>query len=653
MKKSLLFLALLQFIFINVYAAAGDTVKVKAHENVLIQTDPSVGQTFYPVWAEFPAATTKYYKVFAYLTFECPPNMTCGEWDYINDISIRRKGGVEGDTVGWEIARFITPYGLGFNSTWKHGWYYDLTDFAPLLHDSLEIVYRHSGYETQNGRGWVINLNFFCIEGTPPLEVVKIDTMWHGSFAYGNAADPIENHLDLRNVTFQSDTRAANLKIIQTGHGMDSLQNCAEFCPKDRTIKFDGVQLQKKNVWRECGFNSVFPQNGTWLYDRTNWCPGESVKEDNLLLQNMTGGSSHTFDFDMQPYTMNPFRNFGNWVISTYLVEYAEPTYTNDVSLEAVIAPSKEYEFLRYNPICGTPIIVIKNNGKNNLTSAEINYGLKGGQKVSFNWTGNLSLGQTDTVELTTPMLWQGGSNEFEVSVTKPNGGTDEFEHTNSAVVPFETTDVVNDNKIIITFRSNNAASENYYRLRDAVTGNIVMEKNNFSPKTTYKDTVMLTPGLCYSFEFYDDGPTPSGLPNLNKDGLNWWANPADGSGYIRIMNGSGSIFKNFSSDFGTKILYQFTALFPVSVSEVAPLHARVEVYPNPNNGQFSIDYELQSTNSTLEVFSVTGAKVFSQSLNGYSGLLDIDLSSQAKGIYMIKITAPDKAAVLRKVVLQ
>ncbi|RYE26143.1 MAG: T9SS type A sorting domain-containing protein [Sphingobacteriales bacterium] len=651
MKKCLLFFVLLQFMYLKGFSATGDTIKVKAHENVLIQTDPGVGQTFYPVWAEFPAAATKYYKVYANLTFQCPIGMTCGEWDYINDISIRRKGGKNGDTVGWEIARFITPYGLQFSSTWKHGWYYDMTDFAPLLHDSVEIVYRHSGYEAQNGRGWVVNLNFYCVEGTPPLPVNKIDTMWHGSFAYGSTTDPIENHLDLRNVTLEPGTKAVDLKIIQTGHGMDAPSNCVEFCPKQRTIKFDGSQAEKKYIWRECGFNSLFPQAGTWLYDRTNWCPGESVREDNLLFKGLAGGSTHSFDFDMDPYTSNS--NTGNWVISSYLAQYNEPTYTNDASLEAVIAPSKEYEFLRYNPICGKPIIVIRNNGKNNLKSAEINYGLKGAAKATFNWVGDLALGQNDTVELTTPMAWQGGGNEFEVEVTKPNGAADEFIYTDRTVVPFNATDVINDNKVVITFKSNKAATENYYRLRDAVTGNIVYEKNNFANSTVYRDTVMLTPGQCYAFEFFDDGPSPSTVPDLNKDGLNWWANAADGSGYIRLQTSTGSIFKNFNADFGTKILYQFTAMFPVSVGDVAPKATRVDVYPNPSNGEFAIDYELQSQHSNVDVYSITGAKVYSQALSSYSGSFSIDLSSQAKGIYMIKITSADKAAVLRKVVLQ
>lgn len=617
---------------------------------MLIQTDPGVGQTFYPVWAEFPDAAKKYYKVYAYLTFQCPPGMTCGEWDYINDISIRRKGGVHGDTVNWEIGRFITPYGLQLSSTWKHGWYYDMTDFAPLLHDSVEIVYRHSGYEAQNGRGWIVNLNFFCIEGNPPFEVNKIDTMWHGSFAYGSAADPIENHLDLRNVTLEPNTEAVALKIIQTGHGMDQPDNCAEFCPKQRTIKMDGSQVEKKYIWRECGFNSLFPQAGTWLYDRTNWCPGESVREDNLLFKGLSGGSSHSFDIDMEAYTSNA--KTGSWVFSTYLAQYNQPTYTNDVSLEAVIAPSQEYEFLRYNPICGTPIVVIRNNGNATLTSAEIVYGVKGGSKATFNWAGSLNSMQSDTVELTTPVSWTGSNNEFEVEVRNPNGATDEFPYTNKAVVPFTATDVLKDNRIVIQFKSNSAPTENYYYLRDAVTGAIIYEKKNFTANTLYRDTVYLTPGQCYAFQFYDDGPAPASNP-LNKDGLNWWANPSDGSGSLRLTSSTGTLFKSFGADFGTKILYQFSAMFPVSVAEVAPAVAKVDVYPNPSNGQFAIDYELQSANSTVEVFSVTGAKVYGQPLNGHYGSLNIDMSNQAKGIYLIKITSADKAAVLRKVVLQ
>jgi hypothetical protein len=652
MKKLLLLVALLQFAYLNSFAAAGDTVVVKAHQDVVIQTDPGVGHTDYPVWVTFPTAGTNYYKVYAYLTFECPDGMDCGEWDYINNFRIGRLGSPSNSPINWEIGRFITPYGKGWGTgsrpNWKHGWYYDMSDYATLLHDDVEIIYQHTGYEATAGRGWKINLSFFCVEGNPPADIVNIDTMWNGSFAYGNPSNPIENKLAARNITLHADAKMANLKIIQTGHGMDQPENCAEFCPKTRTVKFDNNTIDQRLIWKECGYNSLYPQSGTWLYDRTNWCPGESVADQNILIQNLQGGSSHDFDIDMQTYTSSA--STGNWVFGTYLVQYKEPRYTNDVSLETVIAPSKEYEYLRWNPICGSPVIVIRNNGKTALTSATIEYGVQGGSKSTYSWTGNLAYGQIDTVTLPNTVNWS-GSTVFEAEVKSPNGANDEFTYTNKAVSPFNATPVLPDNRVVVLFKSNKAPSENYYRLKDGA-GNTVLERNQFNENSFYRDTVNLTPGMCYTFEFYDDGP--AGAYPLNKDGLNWWANTNDGAGYIRLRKMDNTDFKNFEADFGTKHIFQFSALFPVGVNEVAPKEQKVEVYPNPSNGSFTVDYQLTNNGKgSIEVYSITGSKVYSSQLQQQSGTETLDLSNQPKGIYLLKVTSADKAASLKKIVIQ
>lgn len=630
----------------------GDTLKVKAHQDVVIQTDPSIGVTRYPVWSEFPDASKKYYKVYAYLTFECAPGLKCGEWDYINHIYIGKKGGKSGDSLGWEIGRFITPYGFYWNSSmnWKHGWYYDMTDFAPLLHDSVEIVYEHSGYEAKNDRGWKINLNFFCIEGTPPLEVNKLDTMWTGAFQYGNSANPIENRLAARNVTFDANTKYANLKVIQTGHGMDATDNCAEFCPKVRTVKYDNSTLDQRYIWKMCGFNSLYPQAGTWLYDRTNWCPGDKVQSHDLYIPNPTTGSAHSLDIDMEPYTSGG--SFGNWVISSYLVQYKAPTYTTDVELEAIVSPSTEYPNLRMNPICGAPVIVIKNNGKNPLTSLKISYGVSGGTKSVYNWTGNLAFLASDTVTLTSGMDWSRNADIFEVELQQPNGTTDEFAYNNKGTSAFTLPAVLKSNKLIILFQSNSAPTENYYYIKDAVTGNIVHQRNGFSANTTYRDTVELPSGSCFRFEFYDDGPPPANNP-LNNDGLSWWANTADGNGSLRLLRSNGQPFMNFNPDFGTKILSEFMVQFPLATKNTVDRVDQAEVYPNPSNGQFTLDYRFAASEGSVEVFTVTGSQVFEQALHTNTGSVNINLSNQAKGIYILKLKTKDGAEAVKRITLQ
>ncbi|MBK6833828.1 MAG: hypothetical protein IPG89_05945 [Bacteroidetes bacterium] len=50
-----------------------------------------------------------------------------------------------------------------------------------------------------------------------------------------------------------------------TGHGMDTPQNCAEFCPKTHYYKVNGTTRFSKLVWRDnCDVNPLYPQGGTW-----------------------------------------------------------------------------------------------------------------------------------------------------------------------------------------------------------------------------------------------------------------------------------------------------------------------------------------------------------------------------------------------------
>lgn len=628
-----------------VLAASGDTIMVKAHQDVEIRTNPSVGSTSYPVWASFPDATTPYYKVYAYLTFECADGLRCGEWDYLNYLKLGRTGGVNGNNWNWELARYITPYGFYWDSSmkWKHGWYFDMTDYAGILRDSVEIIYQHTGYEANNDRGWKINLSFFVVEGEPVRDPVQISRLWSGSFQYGNPNNPIEANLQPQTVTLHNDTRTANLKIIQTGHGMDATENCAEFCPKQRTVKWNNSVIDQRFIWKEdCGFNSLFPQAGTWLYDRTNWCPGEPVPAHDLHLLNLTGGSQHTFDIDMQSYTSSG--NFGNYVFTTYLVEYGELNRQVDVELETVIAPSTEFVYERYNPICDQPVIVIHNNGSEALTSLDIEYGVPGNGSRTMQWTGNLAFDERDTVTLTEPIWWGGGADALEFHLRNPNGKEDQFAANNSRVVPVQEVPVMGDMLIVFLF-TNKAASENYYYVRDLRNDSIVYAKTSLANSTLYRDTVYLNEGGCYQFEFYDDGNPPANYP-LNEDGLGWWANSNDGTGTLRLLSNAGS--ENFGPDFGTKILHQFRVLHPLSVE--SPEQSSFEVYPNPSAGVFHISCERIEADTRLEVIDRQGRVVAQTSGLQGAQVWSVDLSGQPAGMYLVRMISED-GVVTQKIV--
>lgn len=75
--------------------------------------------------------------------------------------------------------------------------------------------------------------------------------------------------------------------------------------------------------------------------------------------------------------------------------------------------------------------------------------------------------------------------------------------------------------------------------------------------------------------------------------------------------------------------------------------------YPNPNNGNFQVDYEL-SENETgiLEIFDMFGKNLFNYSLLGGNNTLSINASSLQEGIYFYRAIAGNKQIAADKIVV-
>ena len=59
------------------------------------------------------------------------------------------------------------------------------------------------------------------------------------------------------------------------------------------------------------------------------------------------------------------------------------------------------------NPICGNPLVEIRNRGSEFLTSATIQYGVEGGELSTYEWTGAMDFFESSLVELPAPN-WSG-----------------------------------------------------------------------------------------------------------------------------------------------------------------------------------------------------------------------------------------------------
>jgi hypothetical protein len=533
--------------------------------------------------------------------------------------------------VRYELGRYITPYGINLDlGPEGTTWVFDITDYAPLLHNWVRL---QAGNNQE-----LLDLRFVMIKGTPPRTVRKIENLWSGSFSYASLLDDrsgqaVFKRLDPGASMFQVKTRT-------TGHGFGGPSNCAEFCQKFHYLNLNDQQAFSWFLWNECADNFVYPQGGTWLYDRAGWCPGAKVSTyEHELTPLVSPGDTVKLDYDIQDAIASGPE--GNYVLQGQLFSYGPPNYGREVEITEILAPNNKDEFSRINPICDHPTIAVRNLGSTPVTSLKFEYGTQSGLfPCYYFWEGNLDFLESQEIDL--PRFnWTNTSQtdpQFYVEILEVNGTAgDENPDNNFQQVPF----TLVPNYLpgaILEIKTNSAANENSYRFYDK-DGNIVKIRLGMANNTFYRDTLNLPDG-CYTFQLFDTG----------QDGISWWANN-DGIGTVRLVRPNGGFYKVFEPDYGMGIVHQFTIGYSqgaeapdvqcdASVSLEDDLREnQVRVYPNPNRGSFSVEVSFgQLRDLQISVQNALGVQLYQQnhrSVQSQVYALDLDLSA---GLYFVKV---------------
>lgn len=522
----------------------------------------------------------------------------------------------------YELARYITPYGIGLDLGEGFTWTYDVSDYRPLLHDSVHLA----------AGNWqeLLDMQLWFIEGTPPREPKTVQNLWYGFYGYG-LTPSFDEQTPPKTVTLPADAENSRVKIRVTGHGFGGTSNCSEFCAREHYLYVDGEQVWSKEVWRDdCDLNPVYPQGGTWVYDRANWCPGAEVwTYDYELTPEVAPGNTYTFDYNAEAYTWNGAGSVPTYVTSVQLVTYGEPNFTLDAALDAIIAPSDDDMHSRKNPVCNDPIVRITNTGSTTLTSLDITYGIKDFDQDTYTWTGSLAFMESE--EVTLPNFgWSPTGTEFIATVSNPNGGTDQYANNNSITTPLAMPPVY-PSDVIIDMKTNTASHENDLFIYDELDS-IVLQRTTFTDNTTYKDTLHLPDG-CYTIYLWDYG----------EDGLSWWAN-TDGSGWFRTRNIDGAYIKNYDPDFGGLIYQQFTVGNYTPVEEPFEQPSGMQVYPNPADAEVFVHVDLPHLSDVvIRVYDVTGNLVYTESKKRTQiEMFRLNVSTWAAGAYVITAQSED-----------
>jgi hypothetical protein len=459
--------------------------------------------------------------------YNCGGSGYCHQWDYDLENYVMTPAG---DTL--EIGRFITPYATegtpGFSSTWQQHYIFDVSDYYNILKDSATMVINYSGYSY----GFNGDVKFAFIEGTPERNVLGYDRLWNNTYSYGDPSNPIDSNILPYTLTPPAGTISPEMKFLITGHGYDNATGCCEFdvtgVGHTYSVWVNNYLLAQHNMNVNCGMSELYPQGGTWLYQRAgNWCPGGSVNLAKYPLTGVIAGGPYTtkVSFDDR---YNGGGNYGIYKIASSVFYYGYPNKSLDASLEDIIAPTSFEWYRRENPRVSAPVIKIRNSGGTAITSILLQYGVQDSAMAQYIWTGFL-VPLHDTI-ITLPAIAAltnlslnaiGGTHGFVAQILQVNGQSDEDPSNDTLTSQFTIAPKWPNTFIMRLSTSSIGADGNFgdnpadasWIITDE-NGNTVSSRTNTDVTTTYNDTVRLKSEGFYTLS----------VSTSQCYGLQWWA---------------------------------------------------------------------------------------------------------------------------------
>lgn len=375
----------------------------------------------------------------------------------------------------------------------------------------------------------------------------------------------------------------------------------------------------------------------------------------------------------------------------------------NDIKLVQISSPNTNINCI--NTV--SPVVNIKNNGTNTVTSVNFNYNYDA-TPLNYTWTGTIASG--DSQNITLPTLTISNRGAYSLNINPTVAGEIVFDN-NSGVTPFYINDsgtvgvtntFTNTSDALLTF-NNGTINSQWQRGQNtnttlATPGNNVYTTNfsgnypdlvkSYLVSQCYNLTNAVNPMIKFKMAFdleqnwdivyveystdmgqnwsllgtqapnwYNSNRTPltSGTDCNNCPGGQWTGTNTTLTEYsyplTTLIGQSNVIFRIvFHSDEAVNQLGVVVDDFVIDgtlSSENFEL-SNVAVYPNPSNAEFNISIGDKSIDK-LEVYDLSGKTILTQnSVTNSNNVYLLNLSNAAKGIYFLKISSGDEQIVKR-----
>ena len=255
-----------------------------------------------------------------YLQIDCP-STGCDDWDRFANVKVK-----DPSTGNWyEIARYITPYWVGTQQL-ARGLEFDVTDFKSLLSGSVELrIY----IENWTQKADIVSIDFDYIVGTPDYQNYAVSEIFNlHSNSISGIPYGVSHNIDLnKSIQIPSEAEEIEFRTIISGWGHATPYDsdgrpCAEWCFRSHNIKINNTQAFEHYMGPiGCESNPVSNQNpGNWQPDRAGWCPGMQVPVRTNNLDLSFGGSTISYEYELEDWTSDGNGGDAYYAISTYII---------------------------------------------------------------------------------------------------------------------------------------------------------------------------------------------------------------------------------------------------------------------------------------------------------------------------------------------
>ncbi|UKN00883.1 Omp28-related outer membrane protein [Paracrocinitomix mangrovi] len=294
------------------------------------------------------------------------------------------------------------------------------------------------------------------------------------------------------------------------------------------------------------------------------------------------------------------------------------------------------------------PVIAVKNEGEQDITSMSISADVNGGTAVVTSWTGNIAFGQTEFITLDPITFNVLASNNLNVDITTVNGSADDVAANNTIVKSFSEAPTTGQ-YVKVTVNTDYYPGETGWTIyNDAMS---VIATDSYTAGTadqwggggadanqTFEYNVDLGGAGCFIFEVTDS----YGDGMIFNAGGSSTSSSAYGA-HLETYGGTAvyDFVGNWGDDESGK--FQSDASTQGASIEENELNAVLSIYPNPSTDITNVKVELkEAADMQIEIINALGQVVYVESANNLGAgtyTYQIDVNGFAKGFYTVKTT--------------